>query len=253
MRKTCLVLILLLAACAGAKKTPLSSYQDFAAARSRIVPTTVVEIYGRFTASSAGKSVKASFNLLLEPGKHAYLEILDPSQQQTHAFSLDAEKLTLLWSKQQEYVREDATPQNLQAITGFPVQADDLMLLMGGLGLNFPAWKEGASKKDGWTLVREPFTAQLALKEEISRIEIASTTAPAVRIEYSDYRMTNNRLVPRSILMSVPDRKITLRLQIDKFLPRDEPASADLFDVQLPAHARQLQLREIYNGKPLIY
>ena len=251
MRKFLIFGLLVIASCA--KPIHLPSYDDFVSVRKQAVPATVLEIYGRLTAKASGKSVKASFNLLLEPGKRAYLEILGPGQQMTFAFALNTNQLTLLWAKEREYITEDATPQNLQAIAGFPVQPDDLLLLMAGYGLNFPEWKADQPQKDGWILQRPPFSARLAMKNEISRITVSSATSPEVRIEYSDYQRMNDRLVPRSIRMEAPASRTALKLQIDKFLPRDEPEAPDLFEVQLPPDAKKLTLREIYTGKPLIY
>lgn len=244
-------LLLALAACA--KPIHMPSYDDFVSVRKEVVPATVLEIYGRMTATASGKSAKASFNLLLEPGKNAYLEILGPGQQMTYAFGLNVNQLTLLWAKDKQYITEEATPQNVQKIAGFPVQPDDLLLLIAGYGLNFPEWKAGEPQKDGWILQRAPFSARLAMKDQISRIVISSSTSPEVRVEYSDYARMNDRLVPRTIRMEVPARHTALKLQIDKFLPRDEPASADLFKVPLPPDAKKLSLREIFTGKPLIY
>lgn len=231
----------------------LPSYDDFVSVQQKAMNVPELEIYGRFTATAQEKSVKASFNLLLAPGKNAYLEIIGPGQQMTNAFSLNGSGFTLLWAKDREYIQEESTPQNLQSITGFPVYADDLMLLMGGYGLNFAEWHSAKAAKDGWILEREPFTAHLVMKEHISKIEITSKTSPAVQIEYGDYEMMNDRLVPRSVHMSVPARKIDMRLGIDKLLPRDEPPDANLFEINLPAEARRLSLKEIYHGQPLIY
>ena len=246
-----LFLLLIVIGCASRVKLP--DYTEFAAGRNSAIPTAVLEIYGRFSASASGKTARASFNMLVQPAKRAYLEILDPSKQQSHAFNMDTKELTLLWSKGGEYIQEPATPQNLQAITGFPVQPDDLMLLMTGYGLNFLEWKQTKALSDGWLLERPPFTAKLSLKQEISTIVIQSGGNPEVRVEYGDYEMVNDRLVPRSIRFDVPDRNISLRLEIDKFLPRDEPATDDLFNVQTPPSARRLSLKEIYAGRPLIY
>jgi len=253
LRYCALWLLLVLAGCASTGKVSLPAYSEFAAARREAVPSAVLEIYGRFAASASGKSVRASYNMLLQPAKNGYLEILDPSKQQSHAFGLDSSELVLLWSKQAEFIREPASPENLQAITGFPIQPDDLLLLMAGYGLNFSEWKETGSRTDGWSLQRGAFTATLNMKEEISRIRIQSGGNPEVIVEYSDYQMINDRLVPRNINFNVPDRKISLRMQIDKFLPRDEEPTSELFQVQLPPDARRLLLKEIYSGKPLIY
>lgn len=252
MKKSLVFCVLIFVACAG-RRMKLPSYDDFVSVQQKALQVPELEIYGKFAAAAQKKSVKASFNLLLAPGKNAYLEIIGPGQQMMNAFSLSGSGFTLLWAKDREYIQEESTPQNLQSITGFPVYADDLMLLMGGYGLNFTEWHSAKATKDGWTLEREPFTAHLMIKEQISKIEISSKTSPAVQIEYSDYQMMNNRLVPRSVHMSVPERKIDLRLGIEKLLPRDEPASADLFEVKLPSEARRLSLKEIYHGQPLIY
>lgn len=253
MRKILLASLLLFLGCATSKPIKLPSYEDFVSVRRQVTSVPELEIYGRFTAAASGKSVKASFNLLLEPNKNAYLEILGPSKQMTNAFSLSRTQLTLLWAKEGEYIQEEATPENLQAITGFPVFPDDLVQLMAGYGLNFAEWKMVEATRDGWMLERPPFRASLGMKEQISRITVSSRTSPEVRIEYADYQMTNDRLVPRAIRISVPGRKIELRLQIDKLLPRDEPPTPDLFAVKLPDNAKKLVLKDIYNGKPLIY
>jgi hypothetical protein len=197
--------------------------------------------------------VRAGFNLLMDPGKNVYLEIQDPSGSLRYAFSLSRERLTLLWAKEQEYVSEPSSAQNLMAVTGFPLSPDDLMLLISGSGLNFPEWAATGSHRDGWSLARAPFTAELRMKNEISRITVDSPSSPSLHVSYSDYAMINNRLTPRSIRFEVPERRLSLHLTIDKLLPRDEPADPALFEVQIPGGATKRPLRELYSGKPLIY
>jgi len=200
----------------------------------------------------SGKKVRSHFNLLLEPGSNAYLEILNPAKQLTYAVSLNREEILFLWAQDQNYLRESSTPENLNAITGLPVLPDDLLFLVAGQGLNFAEWNMEAERKDGWNLSRSPFLVELTMKEELSRIVITSPGADRWTAGYDRYRLWNNRLVPAQIRFEVPTRRIAIDLEIDKWIPRDEPASQDLFAVKLPDHAQRLSLWDIYHGKPLL-
>jgi outer membrane biogenesis lipoprotein LolB len=247
-----LFIVLLSIGCAS-KKIQLPDYSEFAALRQKAVPVSVQEIYGRLTANASGKSARSSFNLLLEPGKNAYLEILDPSSQLIYAFSLNSQTITLLWAKDANYMEEPADAKSVEEITGFPILPEDLLLLMGGYGLDFSQWEVRQARKDGWDLVRGDFVAQLFLKEMVSKVTIATKSGSRLVVRYEDYRMMNDRLIPSKILFELPQSKISVDLSIEKYLPRNEPASADLFTIQLPKGAHLLSLSDIYDGKPLLF
>lgn len=250
---TFLLMVLSLLAACTAKKIQLPEYSEFASIREKAVPQSVQEIYGRFTASSSGKSVRASFNLLLLPGKNGYLEVLDPSSQLIYVLGLNAESITLLWAKDGSYLEEPANAKTVEAILGFPILPDDLLLLMGGFGLDFSKWQVDGVRKDGWDLSRDDFSAQLFLRDNVSKILISSQTGSPLEVRYENYRMINDRFVPTKMRFELPQRKISLDLSVEKYLPRNEPATADLFTVQLPKGAHLLTLSDIYEGKPLLF
>src|SRR5262245_39214258 len=80
------------------KKIQLPEYSEFASIRGKAVPGAIQEIYGRFSATSSGKTARSTFNLLLNPGNNAYLEILNPSGQLIYVLSVDLKTITLLWT-----------------------------------------------------------------------------------------------------------------------------------------------------------
>ncbi len=245
-----LVFAVSLSQCAPRMRLP--EYGEFAILRQQAVSTLVMEVYGRYSAASSGRSLRASYNLLIDPGKSGYLEILDPSKQLLNSVSLTQETLTVFWAKEGTYIQEPSTPENLNAVAGLPLLTDDLLLMLSGTGLNFPEWKAGRTEKDGWNLSRGNFSARLTLKDNISRIQIHSPTGHSLIIMYDDHKETDNRLLPHKIKVEMQNRKQTLELRADKYLFRDEPATLELFSVQLPADARKLSLKEIYHGKPLL-
>jgi outer membrane biogenesis lipoprotein LolB len=236
-----------------AKKIELPEYTEFASLREQALPRSVQEVYGRFTATSSGKSVRSTFNMLLDPGKNVYLEVQNPSGQLIYVLALDSENVTLLWAKDGSYLEEPANANTIEAITGFPILPDDLMMLAGGFGLDFSKWQVSGARKDGWNLVRDQFQGQLFLQENLSKIAITTEKGSRLLVKYEEYQMMNDRNVPTRIRFELPDRKIFLELSIDKYLPRSEPASTELFSVQLPKGAHLLTLSDIYEGKPLLF
>jgi hypothetical protein len=58
--------------------------------------------------------------------------------------------------------------------------------------------------------------------------------------------------LPARIRFEVPTSKISVDLLIEKYVPRDEPSTADLFALKLPPNAQRLSLQSIYHGKPLL-
>jgi hypothetical protein len=242
--------ILFLYSCAS--RVQLPSYSEFVQARQSVLPPSVVEVYGRYSAKASGKTFRSSFNMLLNPGKAGYLEILGASGQMLNAISLDPQELTLLWAGDDSYIQEPSSSANINAVIGLPMLPDDLLMAIGGYGLNFSEWHPSGEEKQGWILERENSQTRLTMKEHISRIRIRTSDNPEAVIQYEDYRMTDNRLIPHKIRAEVPDRRIALELRIEKILFRDQPGTSDLFDVQLPANARRLTMKEIYHGKPLL-
>lgn len=234
------------------KHTVLPEYAEFASLRKQAISQLVMEVYGRYSAASSKRSIRANYNLLIDPGKSGYLEILDPSKQLLNSVSLTKDTLTVLWAKEGTYIQEPATPENLNAAIGIPLLSDDLLLILSGSGLNFSEWKAVQSEKDGWSLARGDFTARLNLKENISRVQIKYPNAKPLTILYDDFRETDTRLLPYETKFELDGRNQSLDLKADKFLFRDEPATEQLFSVQLPPNAQKLSLKEIYHGKPLL-
>jgi outer membrane biogenesis lipoprotein LolB len=247
-----LLLALLISACT-VTKIQLPDYSEFVSERQKAVPVSVQEIYGRFTANTSGKTVRSTFNLLLQPGKNAYLEIQNPSGQLIYVVSLNPETITLLWAQDGSFLEEPANPKSLEEIIGFPVPPEDLLFIIGGFGLDFSKWEIAKSRSDGWDLSREDYVAQVSLKESVSRIAIMPQTRTPLLIRYEDYRMMNDRLIPGRMRFELSKKKISLELDIEKYLPRSEPVSSDLFKVQLPKGAHLLSLSDIYEGKPLLF
>ena len=157
-----------------------------------------------------------------------------------------------MWAKEGTYIQEPATPENLNAAIGIPLLSDDLLLILSGSGLNFSEWKAIQTEKDGWNLARGDFTARLNLKENISRVQIKYPNAKPLTILYDDFRETDTRLLPYETKFELDGRNQSLDLKADKFLFRDEPATEQLFSVQLPPNAQKLSLKEIYHGTPLL-
>ncbi len=234
------------------KHTALPEYSEFVSMRKQAISTLVMEVYGRYSAASSRRSVRANYNLLIDPGKSGYLEILDPSKQLLNSVSLTQNTLTVLWAKEGTYIQEPATPENLNAAIGIPLLSDDLLLILSGAGLNFSEWNAVRSQKDGWDLARGDFTARLNLKENISKVQIKSQNGRPLTILYDDFREADTRLLPFETRFELDGREQSLELKTDKYLFRDEPATAQLFSVQLPANAQKLSLKEIYHGKPLL-
>jgi hypothetical protein len=235
-----------------AKRTALPEYAEFASLRKQAVSTLVMEVYGRYSAASSKRSIRANYNLLIDPEKSGYLEILDPSKQLLNSVSLTKDTLTVLWAKEGTYIQEPATPENLNATIGIPLLSDDLLLILSGAGLNFSEWKAVQTQKDGWDLARGDFTARLNLKENISKVQIKSPNAKPLTILYDDFRETDTRLLPYETKFELDGRNQSLDLKADKYLFRDEPSTEKLFSVQLPPNAQKLSLKEIYHGKPLL-
>lgn len=227
-----------------------SDYPSFVSSYAKKVDP-VSEIYGQYAAEQSSKRIRAKFNLLLDPGKRAYIEILDPSDRLVNVLSLSKEKISLLWAKENTYIEEKATPQNLQAVLGLPVHSDDALQLISGQGLQFNAWQEAESRKDGWKLTRGPAAATIIMKENLSRIE-TSTAQGSFSTFYEKYELMNERSMPTRIRFEMPARKTSLELRIDKYVPRAEEVTAGVFDIKLPANAKRLALNDIYHGKPLL-
>jgi outer membrane biogenesis lipoprotein LolB len=250
---TCLLIAAVFFSCATHKaKIALPAYNDFISVRQQSIPQAVLEMYGRYAASLSGKTARSTFNLLLDPGKNAYIEILNPASRMTHAVSLNGDQVSLLWAQESNYVEEKASAQTLNEIAGIPVMPDDLLFLIAGYGLNFTSWKMDATNQDGWTLSRDSFEAKLTMRENLSKIEISSNNGPRLRVSYDEYKQVDNRSLPARIRFEVPDRKLQIELQIDKYVPRDEPATSDLFALKIPESAHRLSLNQIYHGKPLL-
>jgi len=241
--------LLLLAGCAS-QMTPPVRYPEFIALRQKTLPSGVIEIYGRLSATVSGKTARSRVNLLLDPTKTFYLEITGPDGRLVNAVSLNLDEFSILWTEDKNYIKESSTPENLNAVTGLAIPPDDLLFLLAGLGLNFPSWNLEGTTRNAWDLSRPSFHAQLTMKEEISMISIAS--AQNVVIRYDRYRMMDNRSLPARIRFEVPARHIKLEMQIDKWIPRDEPVSAEMFALKLPADAHRLSLHDVYHGKPLL-
>jgi hypothetical protein len=244
--------MLLCYSCAPRKVYQLPPYEEFVTAREQASPQPVVEIYGRYSATSSKKTFRSSFNLLLDPGKQGYLEILGPSKQLVYAVSINPENVTLLWARDQNYIQEKSSPETLNAVAGLPLFPDDLLTLIAGTGLHFSGWQMKQPRSDGWDLSRPPFSAQLDMQDHIVKISMNSPGQSELVIQYDDYRMTDNRSIPHTIRFEIPKRKLKLEWKIDKYLPRDEEPSPDLFAVQLSNKAHRLSLKEIYKGKPIL-
>ncbi len=249
MKKGLLLLCVLLTGCSqhAARFPDYSSFLN----GYKSGPASITEMYGNYRAEQTGKKISARFNLLLQPGKRAYMEILDPSDRLMNVLSLSEGTISLLWSADNKYITEKASPQNLKAILGLPVAPDDALQLISGLGLNFSEWQQEKPLKDGWILTRETYRAKITAGNNISRIEI-STNAGTFVARYDKYELMNERSRPARIRLELPGSRTHFELNIDRFVPRTEEPTDDLFAVQLPRDAHQFQLSEIYKGKPLI-
>ena len=212
---------------------------------------SIVEIYGQYSAEQAGKKIRSNFNLLLETGKRAYIEILDPSDRLVHALSITQDRISLLWPADNAYVQEEATPETLQAILGLPVNPDDVLQLIAGRGLNFTNWQQTKLLKDGWRLSRGHDSVNITAKENLSRIETVTTGGTFLTL-YDRYQFLDNRSRPTRIRFEVPKRKLSLELSVNKYVPRTERPDPDLFNLKLFPNSRKLNLNEIYHGKPLL-
>jgi hypothetical protein len=233
-------------------KVVLPQYDEFAKSRGESVPHHLQEIYGKYNATFNERKFSSTYSLLLDPGKAAYMEVTDPAKSLLFAVSVEPETVTMFWAKDKRYVSEKATAENINAILGLPIMPDDLLLAIGGYGLDFPQWQLKAPRSDGWTLTRGQFTSELLMKNEVSRINLISSFSPTLAILYKDYRMQNNKPVPSRIRFEIVVRGLTFELQTDKFVPRDEPYSKDLFAVKIPSDAHRIVLKDVYVGKPLI-
>lgn len=233
-------------------KVALPQYDEFVKTKQGSVPKTLLEIYGTYSATVDERTFSSRFNLLLEPGKRAYLEILDTSKTLLYAVSVDQNQVSLLWAQDNQYLTEKATAQNLNAVAGLPVMPDDLLLLLAGSGLNFSAWQVKEARKNGWDLVRESFSSRLIMKNDVSKIDLISNFSPALHVTYQNYRMLNNRSLPTRILFEIPIRNLKLKLEIEKYVPRDEQGTNDLFDIRVTEDVQQIKLFDVYHGKPLI-
>jgi hypothetical protein len=248
---SCLALIGVVACSAHQQQAAkFQDYSSFVQLYSRHAPV-VAEIYGQYAAEHQHKRVRSNFNLLLEPGKRAYIEILDPSDRLIHALSLSRDRVSLFWPADHTYIDEEANPQTLNAILGLPVHPDDALELIAGRGLYFPKWQESKALKDGWDLTRGQFFGKITAKKNLSKIK---TVTPGGTFEtfYDHYQLVDNQSRPTRIRFEVPDRELSLELRIDKYVPRPEEPSADLFDLKLPHNSRKLSLNQIYEGKPLL-
>jgi|GEM_PF-6471567 len=248
----CCIALLGTLSCTAHKKTAVAfmDYESFVQSYSRQAQG-IAEIYGQYAAEQAGKRVRSSFNLLLEPGKRAYIEILDPSDRLIHALSLTRDRISLFWPADRTFIDEQATPDTLKAILGLRVNPDDALQLIAGRGLNFSQWQQSRARKDGWDLIRGQFSGRIAAKEKLSKIETV-TSDSAFLTFYDHYQLLNNQSRPTRIRFEVSGRKLSLELRISKYIPRTEEPSPDLFDLKLPENSHKLNLKEIYHGKPLL-
>jgi hypothetical protein len=169
-----------------------------------------------------------------------------------NALSLTHQKISLLWAKENAYIQEEATPENLKAIIGLPVNPDDALQLIAGQGLQFSAWQESEVIKDGWKLVRGASSATITAKENLSEIE-TKTNQGTFHTHYEKYEFLNDKSFPTLIRFELPERKTVVELRIDKYLPRTEEPTNDLFELKLPANVKKLALNEIYHGKALLF
>jgi hypothetical protein len=227
-----------------------TDYESFVSNYSKKTDPTA-EIYGQYSAQQSNKKVRAKFNLLLDPGERAYIEILDPSDRLINVLALSQTRISLLWVKDGSYIEEEANPQNLKAILGLPVNPDDALQLISGQGLQFSAWQEDEALKNGWKLVRGASSAKVVAKENLSKIE-TTTNQGKFLTYYEKYELLNDKSLPTRIRFELPERKTNLELRISKYLPRSEETTPDLFELKLPANAKKLELKEIYRGTPLL-
>ncbi len=246
-----LLYAVLIAGCAR-QMAPLPEYPEFVSLRQKTLPTGVIEIYGRLSATVSGKTAHSKLNILLDPGKMVYLEITGPDGHLINSVSLNPAEFSILWTDDKNYIKEPSTPENLNAVTGLAILPDDLLFLLAGLGLNFPKWKLDGTARNVWVLSRSGFEADLTMQEQISLISLAPAESRPVQVRYDRYRTMDNRSLPARIRFEVSASHIKLEMQIDKWIPRDEPATADMFDLKLPADAHRLSLRDMYHGKPLL-
>lgn len=247
----CCVLCLLLASCRSTIHLP--EYNSFADSHSASFGAeSFAEVYGSIQAKVNGKSVRASFNLLVVPGQKAYMEIISPEQQLLYAFSLDHEKIVLLWAQEKTYLSTQATAQNLRLVAGISALPDDLLTILSGFGLNFPKWMLQSPAKQGWILSRAPFHAEVTLKESLSRIQVSSPEGNSWSIRYEDYTLENNISLPTRMEIEIPAEKLKITMRIDKYVPRSETPSADLFQVELPAKVTEITLAGAYKGTPIL-
>jgi hypothetical protein len=247
-----LVIVLAISACSHHSTSPgFTDYNSFVNSYNKQIETPMAEIYGKYAAQQSDRKVRANFNLLLDPGKRAYMEILDPSDRLVHALSLSPTKICLLWAKDNSYLEEEATPENLKAIIGLPVNPDDALQLIAGQGLQFSEWQQAEEIKDGWKLVRGSFSAKIVARENLSKIETL-TNQGSFLTRYDQYQFLDNQSRPTRIRFDVPDRKMSLEIKIDKYEPRNEQPTPDLFDLKVPANGQRVRLNDIYHGKPLL-
>jgi len=250
-----LFIILILAISCSRHSTSSTSpgfadYESFVSSYSKKTDPAV-EIYGQYAAEQSNRKVRAKFNLLLDPGERAYVEILDPSDRLMNVLSLSQTRIALLWVKDNSYIQEEATPQNLKAILGLPVNPDDALQLISGQGLQFSAWQQAETFKNGWRLIRGSSSARIIAKENLSKIE-TTTNQGKFLTHYENYELLSDKSLPTRIRFELPQRKTNLELRISKYLPRIEESTPDLFEIKVPANARKLDLKDIYRGTPLL-
>ena len=237
----------------GNKKFALPAYEEFTAAQMKAVPPSIVEIYGRYSASLGSRTGRSRFNLLLNPGKMAYLEVVDAGNQLLYSVSLNREEISLLWAKEKNYLREKATPENLNAVIGLYVLPDDLLRLVAGDGLNFEEWQKQQDRKNGWDLARSGFRSEISMEDHLSKIVVVSDNGPKIVTKYDQYKIVDMRTFPVRLRFEVPQRELVLELRWDRHSLRDESADANLFAINVPKDVQQVSIKDLYRGKPILF
>jgi hypothetical protein len=235
------------------KKFTLPPYEEFTAAQQKAVPPSIVEIYGRYLATLGSRKGRSRFNLLLNPGKTAYLEVVDAGNQLVYSVSLDREEISMLWAKEKQYLREKATPENLNSIIGLYVLPDDLLNLVAGNGLNFDEWQKQQDRKNGWDLTRAGFHSEINMTGHLSKIAITSDNGSKLITKYDDYKIVDTRTFPVRLRFEVPQRELVLELRWDRHSLRDERADGNLFAINVPKDVQRVSIKDLYRGKPILF
>jgi hypothetical protein len=233
--------------------TPASDAREAVADATRecsSITTATAEV--GVSGSVGGQRLRGRLSVGLAPPASVRLEAVAPFGQPIFFFVARGGQATLLLTREQRVLRQDRPADVLEALTGIPLDAADLRILLVGCVVD-PRVDQGQQLGDEWRIVPDgQRLLYLRRESESGRWQIVAgiyrqPDRPEWRVEYRNF----DRGLPRAIQLVSSDRnRFNLGLTVSD-IDTSTTLGPEVFEVVVPAAATPMTLEELRESGPM--